>query len=176
MFEQMMLKSLLYHDKDALKPRYYLIKVTSNYMFKATQEDGWSHTCMNVRWAKTRAISHQRPMGDSTNLTCHQHCAAAAMNSSKSQVTSGSDANGSVPGCDVKVSRCSLGSANNHAVMRRRLRTKSHWSREKKWRIKIGVMEDGWPTTLHGNIVRWIDHHLNAIRDLKTKDAVQAYH
>jgi len=59
-------------------------------------------------------------------------CAAAAMNSSKSQVTSGSDANGSVPGCDVKVSRCSLGSANNHAVMRRRLRTKSHWSREKK--------------------------------------------
>jgi hypothetical protein len=44
MYEQMMLKSLLYHDKDALKPRYFLIKVTSNYMFRATQEDGSDHT------------------------------------------------------------------------------------------------------------------------------------
>lgn len=36
---------------------------------------------------------------------------------------------------------------------------KSHWSRERGW-IKIWIMEDGWPTTLHHNIMWWIDHHL----------------
>ena len=51
---------------------------------------------------------------------------------------------------------------------------KSHWSRERGW-IKIGIMEDGWPTTLHGNIMRWIGHHLKPrciSKEVCNKDAV----
>ena len=85
MFEQMMLKSLLYHDKDALQPRYYLIKVTSNYMFKATQEDGWREQYLtNGQWATQRTrratrlcrcCNEQQQVAGHVRIWCKRFCA-----------------------------------------------------------------------------------------------------
>jgi hypothetical protein len=76
-------------------------------MFRATQEDGSDHT---HAWIMSENESNTSPTASNGRL--NEPDVPPALCRCKSQVTSGSDANGSVPGCDVKVSRCSLGSAN----------------------------------------------------------------
>ena len=141
MFEQMMLKSLLYHDKDALQPRYYLIKVTSNYMFKATQEDGWREQYLtNGQWATQRTWR-------ATSIVQPLQWTAASRRSRQDLMQTvlcrGVMWRSRAAVCEMQIIMWWWGGDYER---------KSHWSREKRWRIKIGVMEDGWPTTLHGNI------------------------
>ena len=145
----------------------HINKVTINYIFRVT----WKGSHISTSWAKTRAISHQRPKQwaiqrtwRATRLCCsdeQQQQAAGHVRIWCKRFCAGVWCEG----LDLQPGKC-----RSCEIMMR----KSHWSRERGW-IKIGIMEDGWPTTLHGNIMRWIGHHLKPrciSKEVCNKDAV----
>jgi hypothetical protein len=101
----------------------HIIKATENCIFRAAIKK--DHASTHHERKREQYLTNGQSNGRFNEPDAPPDRAAAMSNSSKPQVTSESDANGSVPGCDVKVSTCSLGECRSCEIMMR----KSHWSR-----------------------------------------------
>ena len=88
----------------------HINKVTKNAYSEQHKKD---HTSIHHERKREQYLTNGQSNGRFNEPDVPPDCAAPMSNSSKQQVTSESDANGSVPGCDVKVSTCSLGSADH---------------------------------------------------------------